>query len=54
MGVTILSYECGFNHQDSNTNMDAMGWLRLVGPLNYTYLLQNIVSFIGLFRKRDL
>jgi len=31
-----------------------MGWKRLVGSLNYRTLLQNIVSFIGLFRKRDL
>jgi len=31
-----------------------MGWLRLVGYLNYTSLLQNIVSFIRLFCKRDL
>jgi len=31
-----------------------MGWLRLVGSLNYRSLLQNIFSFIGLFCKRDL
>jgi len=31
-----------------------MGWLRSVGSINYTSLLQNIVSFIGLFCKRDL
>jgi len=31
-----------------------MGWLRLVGSLNYKSLVQNIVSFIGLFCKRDL
>jgi len=31
-----------------------MGWLRLVGFLKYRSLLQNIVSFIGLFCKRDL
>jgi len=31
-----------------------MGWLRLVGSLNHRSLLQNIVSFIGLFCKRDL
>jgi len=29
------------------------GWPRLV-PSNYRSLLQNIVSFIGLFCKRDL
>jgi len=28
-------------------------WLRLVGSLNYRSLLQNIVSFIGLFCERD-
>ena len=28
-----------------------MGWLRLVGSLNCMSLLQNIVSFIGLFCK---
>ena len=28
-----------------------MGWLRLVGSINYRSLLQNIVSFIGLFAK---
>jgi len=31
-----------------------MGWLRSVGSLKYKSLLQNIVSFIGLFCKRDL
>jgi len=31
-----------------------MGWLRLVGSRNYRSLLQNIVSFVGLFCKRDL
>jgi len=31
-----------------------MGWLRLVGSLNHMSLLQNIVSFIGLFCKREL
>jgi len=31
-----------------------MGWLQLVGSLNYRSVLQNIVSFIGLFCKRDL
>ena len=33
---------------------EAMGWLRSVGSINYKSLLQNIVSFIGLFCKRDL
>ena len=32
----------------------AMGWLRLAVSLKYRSLLQNTVSFIGLFRKRDL
>ena len=32
----------------------AMGWLRLVGSLNYRSLLQNIVSFVGLFCTWDL
>jgi len=31
-----------------------MGWLRLAGSMNYRSLLQNIVSFIGLFCKRDI
>jgi len=31
-----------------------MEWLRLVGSLNFRSLLQYIVSFIGLFCKRDL
>jgi len=31
-----------------------IGWLRLWAPLNFKFLLQNIVSFIGLFYKRDL
>jgi len=31
-----------------------MGWLRLVGSINYRSLLQNVVSFIGLFCKGDL
>jgi len=31
-----------------------MGWLWLVGSLNYRSLLQNIVSFVGLFCIRDL
>jgi len=30
------------------------GWLRLVAPSNCRSLLQNIVSFVGLFCKRDL
>ena len=34
--------------------LDPMGWLRLVGSLKYRSLLQNIISFIGLFWKRDL
>ena len=35
----------------SNTGM---GWLRSVGPINYKSLLQDMVSFIGLFCKTDL
>jgi len=31
-----------------------MGWLWLVGSLKYRSLSQNIVSFVGLFCKRDL
>ena len=31
-----------------------VGWLQLVGPSNYRSLLQNIVSFIGLFCEKDL
>jgi len=31
-----------------------MGWLQSVGSINYRSVLQNIVSFIGLFCKRDL
>ena len=34
--------------------IECMGWLRLVGSLNYRSLLENIVSFIGLFCNRDL
>ena len=30
------------------------GWLQIVDWLNYRSLLQNIVSFIGIFCKRDL
>ena len=32
--------------------MRHMGWLRLVGSLSYRSILQNIVSFIGLFCKK--
>jgi len=34
--------------------LSLMGWLRSVGSIIYKSLLQNIVSFIGLFCKRDL
>ena len=37
-----------------HTERAHMGWLRLVGSINYRSLLQNIVSFIGLFCRRDL
>jgi len=40
-------------HTLHNT-LHTMGWLRFVGSSNDRSLLQNIVSFIGLFRKRDL
>ena len=36
------------------TECVCMGWLRSVGSINYRSLLQNIVSFIGLFCKIDL
>ena len=40
-------------HTLHNT-LHTMGWLRFVGSSNDRSLLQNIVSFIGLFRKWDL
>jgi len=35
-------------------NIHNMGWLRSVGSIKLQVSLQNIVSFLGLFRKRDL
>ena len=42
--------EIGPGNMQSFATLD-MGWLRLVGSLNYRSLLQNIVSFIGSFTK---
>ena len=39
------------HHIDTSNRM---GWLRLVGSLKFKVSLQNRVSFIGLFCKRDL
>ena len=44
----------GAGHSGAGVELYDMGWLRLVGSINDRSVLQNSVSFIGLFCKRDL
>jgi len=43
-----------YRHTHCMITYSTMGWLCLVGSLKYRSLLQNIVTFIGLFCIRDL
>jgi len=51
--LNIFACECTYTCRDTKTHM-RVGWLRSVGSIKFKSLLQNIVSFIGLFCKRDL
>jgi len=52
--LSQISVKARFVWISVNESSTDLGWLRLVGSLNARCLLQNIVSFIGLFCKRDL